>query len=84
MTDLFYELSSSIFGDESGEFFEESSGKGGGEVEVDGLVETFLEVLMRRKAKKWVYQRQTCLSFETEGAEDEPLRLYGCLEELAR
>lgn len=51
---------------------------------MDGLVETFLEVLMRRKAKQWVYQRQNCLSFETEGAEDEPLRLYGCLEELAR
>lgn len=57
-TDLFYELSGSIFGDESGEFFEESSRKGGGEVEMNRLVETLLEVLVNEEPEQDLGQLQ--------------------------
>ena len=49
---LFDELSSAVLGDEAGELLEECSREGRGEVEVDRLVETLVQVLEEQYSRR--------------------------------
>lgn len=80
-TNLLDELSRSILSDEAGELLEESSWEGGGEVEVNRLVEALIEVLDDRGVERRVSpscdhsQKRAALTSAT-------LRMFGRVGEM--